>query len=114
MQFTGTRASSSGGAALNLSYNYNLPGGNNGSPASVTNNIDNGRTESLQYDPLNRIVAAASQATSGADCWGQSFGPQTNPIGNPPQPPDDAWANLTQINLTQCSGNQLNAPVNTN
>jgi RHS repeat-associated protein len=114
MEYTGTQATSSAGTALNLSYNYNLPGGNNGTPASVTNNIDTGRTESLQYDPMNRIVAAASQATSGVDCWGQSFGPQANPVGNPPQPPDDAWANLTQINLTQCSGNQLSASVNTN
>jgi RHS repeat-associated protein len=113
LEYTGTQATSSAGTALNLSYNYNLPGGNNGSPASVTNNIDNGRTESLQYDPLNRIVAGASQATSGVDCWGQSYGPQTNPVGNPPQPPDDAWSNLTQINLTQCSGNQLSASVNT-
>jgi RHS repeat-associated protein len=101
LEYTSTQASSSNGTALNLSFNYNLPGGNNGSVSSVTNNVDVGRTETFQYDPLNRIGAASSQAASGADCWGQSF-------------TIDALANMTQINLTQCSGTLLNVTVDGN
>jgi YD repeat-containing protein len=39
---------------------------------------------------LNRIATGASQATSGSNCWGQSY-------------TIDAWANLSQIAVTQCS-----------
>src|SRR5262249_44395253 len=57
---------------------------------SVANNADTGRTQTLTYDPLNRITSATTQATSGVDCWGEGFAP-------------DALANLNTINATQCS-----------
>ncbi|PYU23414.1 MAG: hypothetical protein DMG32_16195 [Acidobacteria bacterium] len=101
LQYTATQATSSAGTALNLSLGYSLPGGNNGTIASITNNVDNGRTLSFQYDPLNRISSAATQATSGVDCWGQSFTP-------------DALANLNSIGLTQCSGYPLSVTVDGN
>jgi RHS repeat-associated protein len=44
---------------------------------------------------------ASSQATSGADCWGQSFGV-------------DAVANLTTMNVTQCNGTSLAATTDNN
>jgi RHS repeat-associated protein len=112
LEYTGTQASSSNGTALNLSLNYNLSGGNNGSVASITNNVDNGRTETLQYDPLNRILTAQSSATSGVDCWGQNFGPDGNAA-------DDAVANLTAINsgtqtAPSCPFGRLSATVDGN
>ncbi len=101
LEYTSTQATSSAGTALNLSLGYNLPGGNNGSVASITNNVDTGRTENLTYDPLNRIASALSQATSGANCWGQNFAP-------------DALANLNSISVAQCSAWTLSVTVDGN
>jgi RHS repeat-associated protein len=91
LEYTSTAASSSSGTALNLALNYNLPGGDNGTVTSITNNVDTGRTQTVTYDPLNRVLSAASSATSGVDCWGQVFGPDGKAA-------DDAVANLTNIN----------------
>jgi RHS repeat-associated protein len=92
------QASSTAGGAINLAYCFYQwvtgacqPGGsipNNGNVTAIANNNDTGRTETFAYDPLNRIQSAATQATLGADCWGQSFG-------------IDALANLTTMNSTQ-------------
>ena len=54
------------------------------------------------YDALNRVATAATQATYAtdpADCWGQGFG-------------YDAWGNLTNENVTQCSAPMLSASPN--
>jgi RHS repeat-associated protein len=103
LQITAISASSSAGTALNLAYGYTSTGhtNNNGELLSITNNADNGRTQSFTYDDLSRIVTASSQATSGSDCWGQSF-------------TIDNVANLTNITTTQCSGTSLSAAVNGN
>jgi hypothetical protein len=66
-----------------------------------TNGRDSGRSATYTYDALNRVSTAKSQATSGANCWGQSFG-------------YDRYANLTTISLTQCSAPTLGLSVNTN
>lgn len=58
-------------------------------------------TGGYAYDSLNRVSTAKSQATSGSDCWGQSFG-------------YDRYANLTTISSTQCSAPILSLSVNTN
>jgi RHS repeat-associated protein len=63
--------------------------------------VDNGRTQSYTYDDLSRVLTASSQATSGSDCWGQSF-------------TIDAVANLTGIATTQCSATPFSAAVNGN
>jgi RHS repeat-associated protein len=85
---------------LNLSYGY--PSANNGNIQSQTNNVDSGRSQSYTYDSLNRLLTAQSQATSGADCWGQSFGNNATP----PTLAADAWANMFYANSTQCSSFQ--------
>jgi RHS repeat-associated protein len=74
-------------------------GGNNGNVMSIADNLQANRTQTFTYDFLNRISTAQSAATSGADCWGQSFG-------------YDAWANLLAENVTKCSGTQLSVGVN--
>jgi RHS repeat-associated protein len=79
---------------------------------SIANNADHGRDQTLTYDPLNRILSAKSSSTSGADCWGQNFGPDGTVA-------DDAVANLTKINNgTQtpppCILGSLNATVDAN
>jgi RHS repeat-associated protein len=102
-------ATSSAGTALNLSYCfYPLVSGacpatgssNNGIVRVATNNKDTGRTETFSYDPLNRLLSASTQATSGADCWGQAF-------------TDDAYGNLYLIGSTQtgCTVGTLSATV---
>jgi len=103
LEITGISASSSAGTALGLAYGYTNTNHstNNGEIVSVTNSVDSGRTEAMTYDDLGRISAASSQATSGADCWGQGF-------------TIDAVANLTGITTTQCSSTSLSAAVNQN
>ena len=42
-----------------------LAGGvNNGNIASITNNVNTGRSQSFTYDSLNRMDSAQSQATT--------------------------------------------------
>src|SRR5208337_4663210 len=65
-----------------------------------TNGRGNGRSATYTYDALNRVSTAKSQATSGSDCWGQSFA-------------YDRYANLTTISSTQCSAPILSLSVNT-
>ena len=101
LEYTSTQATSSVNTALNLSLNYNLSGGDNGTVTSITNNIDNGRTQTLGYDPLNRISSMSSQATSGVDCWGQTFAP-------------DSLGNLDSITSTKCNSTMLNLGVDAN
>jgi YD repeat-containing protein len=98
LEYSAIQATSTAGTALNLGYNFTLPGGNNGSVASITNNADNGRTQNFTYDPLNRIGSAMSQAISGANCWGQGF-------------TIDTVANLTAISSQQCSSGTLSVTV---
>lgn len=95
-------ASSSNGTVLNHAYSYDLGGGvNNGNIASITNNVDTGRSQSFTYDNLNRLASAQSQATSGADCWGNGYG-------------YDRYGNLLSMTVTQCSAPNLSVSVNTN
>jgi RHS repeat-associated protein len=102
LQLTGVSASSSAGTAINLAPSYTATGhNNNGEIMSITNSVDTGRTENLAYDALSRISSAVSQATSGGDCWGQSF-------------TIDAVGNLTNINGAQCGSTILNTAVNGN
>ena len=101
-------ATSTGGTAQNLAYSFSLPGGNNGSVSSIQNNANSGLSETFSYDYLNRVLSAATTATSGSGCWGQSFGPSGTP---PPGPADDAYSNLTQINATNCTVGALGIAV---
>ncbi len=94
---TALSASSSNGTALSLSYTYFA----NGNVNVETNGRDNGRSVTYAYDALNRVSTATSQATSGSDCWGQSFG-------------YDRYANLTTANVTQCTAPMLSLSVNAN
>ena len=101
LQLTGQLASSVNGTVLNLNYGFPSSPGNNGRGTSFTNNLDNGRSVSATYDPLNRLASAQSQATSGADCWGQSFG-------------YDRWGNLSSIGVLKCTGTALSLSVTNN
>ena len=93
--------------ALSLGFSYAT--GNNGNLASQTNGLDNGRTQNYTYDNLNRLLTAQSHATSGVDCWGQSFGNGTTAA-------DDPLANLLAAAPTQsgsgCTGPNLAVGVN--
>lgn len=108
LETTTISATSSAGTAQNLTFNYNLPTGNDGTINSIQNGVTAGLGESFTYDSLNRILSASTTATSGAGCWGQSFGPSGTP---PPGPPDDRWSNITEINVTQCSAGALSIAV---
>jgi RHS repeat-associated protein len=98
--FTGATASTSSVTAQSVSLSYN----SNGTVSSMQNAVTSGLSESFTYDSLDRILSAATSASSGAGCWGQSFGPSGTP---PSGPPDDRWSNLTEINVTQCTTSGL-------
>jgi YD repeat-containing protein len=107
LEVTAIQASSSAGTVFNLAYTYVT--GNNGNIATQTNNVTNGRTQNYAYDSLNRLLTAQTQATSGGDCWGQSFGNN----GPPPTLAADALANLFYTTATECSAPQPRFTMNT-
>jgi RHS repeat-associated protein len=72
------------GNILDLQYNFNLGSGDNGNVVGITNKRDSTRTQSFTYDALNRVVTAKTSATSGSNCWGETY-------------TIDEWANLTAI-----------------
>jgi RHS repeat-associated protein len=106
LETTSITASSSSGTALNLVYcftAFNFSGGcstaatnNNGDVTGITNSVDSNENQVFSYDNLNRISTAATQTTSGNDCWGQSFAGGIDQV-----------ANLTGITVTQCSPTSL-------
>ncbi|MGH9556903.1 MAG: RHS repeat domain-containing protein [Terriglobales bacterium] len=93
------------GKVLHFFYNFDQDSGapvvNNGNVVSIRNCRNTNRTQSFTYDELNRIKTAQSQATSGADCWGNSFA-------------YDIWANLLSKTVTKCTAETLTVAVNTN
>jgi len=94
------KASSSGGNAIDTTYNFlDASGHNAGHVYGITNNLDTTRSQNFTYDQLNRITSAlttSTYATSPAHCWGESYS-------------IDAWGNLNSIaattnsNYTGCS-----------
>ena len=102
LQLTGITSSSSAGTALNLGYAYTNGNHsiNNSELMSITSSADTGRTQNFLYDDRSQITSALSQAASGSDCWGQTF-------------TIDSVANLTNMNVAQCSATMLSAAVNT-
>jgi RHS repeat-associated protein len=103
-----TCASATAGTVFDLTFSY--VSGNNGNTATQTNNVTSGRTQNYTYDPLNRLLTAQASASSGGDCWGQSFGNG----GPPPTMAADALANLFYSTSTQCSSPQPRFTVNGN
>lgn len=103
---TSIQAISSTATALSLGFNY--PTANNGNVSTQTNNADTGRTQNYQMDALNRLLSVQTNATSGIDCWGQSF-------------TDDKLANFLSATSLQCSSfapqygvdanNHINSPT---
>ena len=86
------KVSSTGGNALDLSYNYTDPVTlkNAGHVYGTINNLDSSRSQTFTYDQLNRITGAlttSTHATSPTHCWGETYSL-------------DAWANLQSIAAT--------------
>jgi RHS repeat-associated protein len=77
------KASSTGGNALDITYNFVDPvsGKNAGHVYGITNNLDGTRSQSFTYDQLNRIAYGGTTVTSSPHCWGYNF-------------TYDAWGNL--------------------
>jgi RHS repeat-associated protein len=82
---------------FSLSYGYGAT--NNSQIASIVNNLNNNRTQNFTYDTLRRLSTAQSQATSGADCWGQSF------------PAYDRWGNKPTDTVTKCTAPALSVTI---
>jgi RHS repeat-associated protein len=89
---------SSVGNILDISYNFN-PGTDNGNVGTITNNIDNMRSQTFTYDTLNRLLTAqtnATYSTSPTKCWGEqySYDPWGNLLGT--GWPSSSYASCTQ------------------
>jgi RHS repeat-associated protein len=79
------KASSTGGNAIDISYNFVDPvsGKNAGHVYGITNNLDSTRSQTFSYDQLNRITAAqttSTYATSPSHCWAETY--SLDPWGN--------------------------------
>jgi RHS repeat-associated protein len=69
-------ADSPAATLLSLTYNFHLGSGDNGNVFGITNNKATTRSESFQYDTLNRLVSAQTTGTQ----WGVTF--TYDPFGN--------------------------------
>lgn len=87
------KAWSTAGTAMDLTYSfYDANGHNNGNVWGIANNLDTTRSQTFNYDGVNRVSSAHSGTTSGTNCWGEAFG-------------YDQWANLLSItDLTGYTG----------
>ena len=94
------QAVSAGGAdLLDLAYDFGLGTADNGNVTAIINGRDNTRSQSFAYDALNRIWLARTQATTGANAWGQAFG-------------YDPWGNLLTTALTQGAAPSFSVAAN--
>jgi RHS repeat-associated protein len=73
LQLTGRSYTKGGLTLFGLSYSYAPSGGNNGQIASITDNVDNGRSVSYVYDALGRITNATTVGSTGYPKWGLSW-----------------------------------------
>ena len=93
------------GNILDLQYNFNLGAGDNGNVVGITSKRDSTRTQSFTYDQLNRIVTAKTSATTGSNCWGETY-------------TIDEWGNLTVIGALSgysgCTQENLSVTATTN
>jgi RHS repeat-associated protein len=53
-----------------LNYSYGSAGSNNGQIQSITDNVDNGRSETFSYDNLARLKNATTTGSTGYPQWG--------------------------------------------
>jgi len=98
---------------LDFQYDFGLGSADNGNVNHVTNRRSPGRSITYQYDELNRIHDAVTDATSGQFCWGQLFGTQS---GSTFTSGYDPWGNLKTItpdpNRPGCTVNVLALTIN--
>lgn len=89
-----------GNTLLSYSYNfYDSSNHDNGNVMGITDNVTPGLSWTYGYDAVDRLTSAQTQATSGVDCFGQTYG-------------YDAWGNLLQENVSKCTGYMLSATAN--
>ncbi len=90
------------GNVLDFTYGFNLGTADNGNVSAITNNRDTARSQTLSYDTLNRIATAQTTATTGTNCWGETFR-------------YDIWGNLLSIGAvtgyTGCTQENLSVSV---
>ena len=100
LQPVNMKTTHTGGTVTVRDYTYSFVSGsiNDGQVKSVTNNLATGRSQTYTYEEMNRLATAQSQANSGNDCWGLSFG-------------YDRYANLLSASVTKCSAPMLSLSV---
>ncbi|MFL6436911.1 MAG: RHS repeat-associated core domain-containing protein [Terriglobales bacterium] len=76
---------------VNLNYDFHLSGGNNGDVWGIGNRKNTARSQSFDYDQLNRLALAR---TPNSTLWGDAY-------------VYDGWGNLLQKNVTQGTAENL-------
>jgi RHS repeat-associated protein len=62
-----------GTTKLGLTYAYGSAGSNDGQIASITDSVDNGRSATYTYDPLQRLSTAVTTGSSAYPQWGLAW-----------------------------------------
>jgi RHS repeat-associated protein len=71
LQLTSLSYAKSGNTLFSLTYGYAQPNGvNNGQVTGITDNVDNGRSVTFQYDPMERLKNAATTGSANYPQWG--------------------------------------------
>jgi RHS repeat-associated protein len=110
---TCTQTGVSNAAIMDFQYSFGLGTADNGNVSRISNRRTTGRSITYQYDELNRIHDAVTDATSGQFCWGQLFGTQS---GSTFTSGYDPWGNFKTItpdpSRPGCSVNTMARTIN--
>ena len=100
LQLTSLSYAKSGTTHLSLSYSYSQSGNNNGQIASITDNVQSGRTVAYTYDSLHRLKTAVTNGSAGYPQWGLSWS-------------YDRYGNRTGQSVTHGSGPSSSPTIST-
>lgn len=73
LQLTSLAYAKGTNSLFSLGYGYAAAGSNNGQVASITDNMDSGRSVSYVYDALGRITAATTTGSVNYPQWGMAW-----------------------------------------
>ena len=73
LQLTSLAYSKGASTLFSLNYSYGATGSNNGQIASITDNVDGGRTATYTFDGLNRLTNATTTGSANYPKWGLSM-----------------------------------------
>ena len=73
LQMTSVSYAQGGTTVFGSTYSYSQSGNNDGEIASITDNVDSGRSAAYSYDALGRLTAASTSGSTNYPAWGLSW-----------------------------------------